>query len=80
MIDKSDTRTKRLVTLERMLMRGFVNKPVLSRVMGVSHDTIKRDIQKLKRLGSNVSYRPGKGWYATSAIFMKNRNTQRREQ
>lgn len=63
--------TDRLKQLEAYLLLFPASCPFLAKTLGVSADTVRRDIKKLQDLGSDVKHEKG-GWRATKAVFQEN--------
>ena len=69
----------RLIKLESMLLSGPIHRSVIAAKLEVNAMTVRRDIKRLRVLGSDVEYIENKngtfasdGWYAKNAVFSDN--------
>lgn len=65
-------RFKRLIQLEAVLLREYIERPKIAKTFNRSIDTIKRDIQTLIEMGSDAEYTQKRGWRASTAVFVAN--------
>jgi|GEM_PF-4139010 len=61
----------RIKKLEYLLLNGPYHRSVLAQQLNCSIDSVRRDITKLLKLGSDVNYTDS-GWCATVAVFSEN--------
>lgn len=72
-------RENRLFKLESMLLSGPIHRSVIAGKLNINPMTVRRDIERLKSMGSDVQYTkneggllPSDGWYARNAVFSDN--------
>lgn len=65
-------RFKRLIQLEAVLLREYIERPKIAKTFNRSIDTIKRDIQTLIEMGSDAKHTKKRGWRASTAVFVVN--------
>ncbi len=81
MRDMTGEREIRLIKLESMLLSGPIHRSVIAAKLEVNAITVRRDIERLKIIGSDVRYTENNsgsfasdGWYAMNAVFSDNLN------
>jgi len=70
--EENEDRLNRLVRLEQMILRSPQSRPALALLTGVSADTVRRDIQQLKEMGSDAVFIQSLGWKSTKPVFTAN--------
>ena len=70
--ENNEDRIKRLMRLEKMILVRPMSRPSLAILTGVSPDTVRRDIQQLKEMGSDAVFIKSLGWKSTKPVFTAN--------